>query len=173
MHTLNIELKARCTDPDRIEALLHQQGADFIGEDHQVDTYFRVSSGRLKLREGTIENALIRYQRPEKKDLKRSEVILHEISGSTQSLKHILEDAMGIDIVVEKRRKIFFIENVKFHIDRVDPLGHFIEVEAIDRDGQWCEPDLQQQCLHYMDLFGISGSDLAEGSYADLLKNIK
>ncbi|NDC79066.1 MAG: adenylate cyclase, partial [Chitinophagia bacterium] len=57
---LNVEIKARCGDPSGIRKFLLNQGADFIGTDHQRDTYFHVPTGRLKLRRGNIENALIR-----------------------------------------------------------------------------------------------------------------
>ena len=50
METLNIEIKARCQNIDRIRTLLNEAGAEFKGTDHQVDTYFKVNSGRLKLR---------------------------------------------------------------------------------------------------------------------------
>ncbi len=59
MPHLNIEIKARCTEHDRIRDLLKARQARFVGEDHQVDTYFRTSHGRLKLREGSIERNLI------------------------------------------------------------------------------------------------------------------
>lgn len=58
MH-LNVEIKAKCSDPQRIRDILESHGAEHKGLDHQIDTYFRVQNGRLKLREGDIENFLI------------------------------------------------------------------------------------------------------------------
>lgn len=58
-----VEIKARCTQQPKIRSLLQERSARFVGEDHQVDTYFRVPQGRLKLREGTIEQTLIYYER--------------------------------------------------------------------------------------------------------------
>ena len=52
MGHVNIEIKARCSKPDRVRAFLRAAGADFKGIDHQIDTYFRVPTGRLKLRPG-------------------------------------------------------------------------------------------------------------------------
>ena len=60
MH-LNVEIKAKCSDPKRVRNILESKGAEYRGLDHQIDTYFRVPNGRLKLREGNIENALIFY----------------------------------------------------------------------------------------------------------------
>ena len=66
MPHLNIEIKARCADQQAIRDILRAQGADFRGTDYQTDTYFNVGYGRLKLREGNIENALVYYEREDK-----------------------------------------------------------------------------------------------------------
>ncbi|HPJ79511.1 MAG TPA: hypothetical protein PK489_12035, partial [Prolixibacteraceae bacterium] len=63
MTITNIEIKARTGRGEAIRKILLEAGAEFRGTDHQKDTYFRVSSGRLKLREGNIENQLIHYRR--------------------------------------------------------------------------------------------------------------
>ncbi len=61
MRKINIEIKARCDDPGRVRAALAARGARSAGTDHQRDTYFRVPAGRLQLRQGNIEKALIYY----------------------------------------------------------------------------------------------------------------
>jgi adenylate cyclase class 2 len=58
MTHVNVEIKARCDELDRIRNILKELRADFKGTDHQIDTYFRVPSGRSKVREGDIENYL-------------------------------------------------------------------------------------------------------------------
>lgn len=65
MH-LNIEIKAKSNNQDAIREILKSKNADVKGIDHQIDTYFNVNFGRLKLREGNIENHLIHYQREDK-----------------------------------------------------------------------------------------------------------
>jgi adenylate cyclase class 2 len=65
MRVINVEIKAKSGNQDRIREILKECNADFRGTDHQVDTYFSVSAGRLKLREGEIENNLIYYERPD------------------------------------------------------------------------------------------------------------
>ena len=72
MNFLNIEIKAKIKNPKRIKQLLIQLKADYKGQDHQIDTYFHVVKGRLKLREGNIENHLIFYQRENQKGPKES-----------------------------------------------------------------------------------------------------
>ncbi len=165
---INIEFKARARDIRALENLLLELDPRFIGEDHQVDTYFNTGQGRLKLREGNIENALIWYSRPDTGGSKQSDVILYP-HPQDPSLKEILVVSNGIKVVVDKRRRIYFIENVKFHFDEVAGLGSFVEVEAIDSDGSIGKEKLTAQCEHYARFFGIGAGDYITHSYSDLL----
>ena len=102
-----IEIKARCENPDKIRKILIARNAKFIGKDHQIDTYFKVNRGRLKLREGKIENYLIHYDRENAKGPKKSSVLLFKTDPGS-SLKSILTKALGVLIVVEKQREIYW-----------------------------------------------------------------
>ena len=168
MKRLNIEIKARCNDHEKIRSILKSRNADFKGTDHQIDTYFKVDNGRLKLREGNIENFLVFYEREDKEGPKKSDVILFK-SDPSSSLKEILLKSLGALVVVDKQREIYFIENVKFHIDTVMNLGTFMEIEAIDSDGSYKKEKLLEQCQSYLKLFGIPKDDLVSVSYSDLL----
>ena len=163
-----VEFKAKIKDPEAAEKKLLALNPFFKGEDHQVDTYFNVASGRMKLREGNIENALIHYERPDTTGAKQSNVLLYNHEPS-DSLKKILTTAIGIKVVVDKTRKIYFIDNVKFHFDEVKELGSFVEVEAIDKDGNTAIEKLKSQCDDYAKLFGISTDQFIAFSYSDLL----
>jgi predicted adenylyl cyclase CyaB len=167
MH-INYEFKARCNDWESLEMKLKELNPLFIGVDHQVDTYFNVANGRLKLREGTIENSLIHYCRVNAAGAKQSNVILYQHQPD-KHLKEILSKALGIKIVVDKKRKIYFIDNVKFHFDEVKELGNFVEVEAIDKDGSIGIERLKDQCRFYIELFQISEAQFMAESYSDLL----
>lgn len=168
MAHINIEIKARTSRIEEIRETLKKCGADFRGTDNQVDTYFKVSQGRLKLREGNIENHLIYYERKDIAEPKKSVVILYKnLPGS--NLKEILTRSLGIRVVVDKSREIYFIENVKFHLDIVRGLGSYVEIEAIDLDGGIGEKKLFKQCSYYIDLFGLTKEDLITTSYSDLL----
>lgn len=168
MSHINIEIKARCNNQDKIRHILKLQNADFKGIDHQIDTYFKVKNGRLKLREGNIENFLIYYERGNTVAAKQSDVTLFKTEpGST--LKEILTKANGILAVVDKKREIYFVENIKFHLDTVQNLGTFVEIEAIDKSGSIGKEKLLAQCEKYMKLFQIPKSDLISNSYSDLL----
>ena len=129
MTHLNIEFKAVANNIEALEEKLLSLSPKFIGEDHQKDTYYDVQIGRLKLREGNIENALIWYQREDIAGAKQSDILLYQ-HAPDEALKQILVKLHGIKIVVDKIRKIYFVDNVKFHFDRVKGLGTFIEVEA-------------------------------------------
>lgn len=168
MSHINIEIKARCDNHDKIREILKSQKADFKGIDHQIDTYFKVNSGRLKMREGNIENYLIFYERENKSGPKQANVILFN-NDPKSSLKDILIKSQGVLAVVDKKREIYFIDNVKFHIDTVAGLGTFMEIEAIDKDGSIGKDKLQEQCQHYLNLFNISDSDLLSESYSDMV----
>ena len=76
---------------------------------------------------------------------------------------------MGIKAIVDKRRKIYFINNVKFHFDTVEGLGTFVEVEAIDKDGNIGKEKLQEQCDEYAALLNIAEEDFISVSYSDLI----
>ena len=148
--------------------MLRERSARFVGEDHQIDTYFRVPGGRLKLREGAIERTLIFYERADEQGPKVSNVTLYK-PGPGEGLRDVLAQALGVLVVVDKRREIYFIDNVKFHLDRVEGLGAFAEIEAIDEDGAIGEARLREQCEHYLALFGIADEDLVRVSYSDML----
>ena len=167
MH-INFEFKAKhCNIKDAEERLLEQQPL-FIGEDRQVDTYFNVANGRLKLREGTIEQSLIFYERTNTAGAKQSNVTLYNHQPDA-ALKMVLQQSLGIKTVVDKKRRIYFIDNVKFHFDRVEGLGEFIEVEAIDKDGTIGIEKLKKQCLFYQQLLHVQDADFMAESYSDML----
>lgn len=168
MSQLNIEIKARCSDPKHIRKILQKRGADFKGIDHQIDTYFIVPNGRLKLREGNIEYSLIYYDREDTSGPKKSDVVYYH-PHKEAPVKELLSKALGKLITVEKKREIYYIENIKFHIDEVEELGSFVEIEAIDETGNIGSEQLYKQCAKYIELFKINENDLMKNSYSDML----
>ncbi len=170
MAILNFEFKAKATSIILLEEKLQALNPIFIGEDNQKDTYYNVTTGRLKLREGNIENALIWYSREDYAGAKQSNILLYKHSPD-EALKNILEKLHGIKVIVDKKRKIYFVYNVKFHFDTVETLGTFIEVEAIDKDGSIGLDKLKEQIKNYTSFFNIAESDFINISYSDLLLN--
>jgi adenylate cyclase, class 2 len=168
MSYLNVEIKARCSDPVFIRNYLLQNNAEFRGLDEQTDTYFNVTTGRLKLREGTIENNLIFYNRINQAGPKNSHFKLVKVEDAA-GLKETLIESCGIKMVVRKRREIYYIGNVKFHIDEVPGLGGFVEIEAGNILADKTEEELSKQCHYYLNEFGIKEEDLIADSYSDML----
>ncbi len=164
----NVEIKARCPTHQAIREILHARHADFRGTDHQIDTYFKVNHGRLNLREGHNENAHFYYEREDQEGPKHSSVTLVPTTPGSP-LKALLTQALGILMVVEKRRDIYFIDNVKFHLDEVTGLGTFVEIEAIDYDGTIGSERLLAQCHTFLSLFSIQPDQMVAVSYSDLL----
>ncbi|HSN09026.1 MAG TPA: CYTH domain-containing protein, partial [Hanamia sp.] len=109
----------------------------------------------------------IYYERKDVSDSKQSDVLLYQFQPDL-SLKEILTKVHGIKVVVDKRRRIYFIDNVKFHFDVVDKLGTFVEVEAIDTGNLGIEK-LKEQCKYYANFFEIHDSDYEAKSYSDLM----
>lgn len=170
MAHLNIEFKALCPNHETIRKILREKKAKFTGTDRQIDTYFNTPKGRLKLREGNIENHLIFYERHNTAQEKESHVMLHPTPESA-SLKELLSKAFGLLAVVDKKREIYWVENVKIHLDNVESLGSFLEVEAIDYDGSIGKEKLVEQCAEFKKLFEVSEDQLISGSYSDLILN--
>jgi len=168
MNIRNFEFKAKVNDLTKYENKLLELKPEYRGTDHQTDTYFNVKSGRLKLREGNIENSLISYDREDTSAPKLSEVILYRFEPDA-ALKNILVRQLGIRKVVKKDRKIYFIGNVKFHFDVVEGLGTFLEVEAIDSKGELSVEELKKQCYRYFEYFELNSRDLVDRSYSDML----
>lgn len=168
---LNVEIKARCERIDAVREILRERQALFVGVDHQVDTYYRSPRGRLKLREGNIECALIHYHREDESGPKESRVTLYHPSDP-RALKEILARCLGVLVVVRKEREIYFIDNVKFHLDTVEKLGSFVEIEAIDQTGTIGKARLLGQCEAYMRALAIETDDLVSCSYSDMLLHL-
>lgn len=165
---LNVEIKAKCSHQQKIRNYLTQHQARSLGTDHQIDTYFVVPEGRLKLRQGNVENSLIFYQRSNQAGPKDSFILLEKFPLENNMLA-ILSKVMKVLKVVDKKREIYFIDNVKFHLDNVQGLGTFMEIEAIDEQGTIGKEKLLQQCQFYMKEFEIKEADLLSQSYSDML----
>ncbi len=181
MPFLNIEIKARlasnidsnaggqarCNNPESIRSYLLSHKAELKGTDKQTDTYFNVPNGRLKLREGNIENNLIFYKRNNQAGPKSSHFNLVKVEDAI-GLKEALTKSLGVKVVISKLREIYYINNVKFHIDEVPGLGSFVEIEAGNILADLTATQLKEQCDHFMKELGIRETDLVEISYSDM-----
>jgi predicted adenylyl cyclase CyaB len=161
-------LKARLHDMAAAREVAQRLATASLGVQQQTDTYFRCYHGRLKLREISGQLAqLVSYERPDCADAKGSDYQLIDIPDPV-ALKQSLSSALGIRIVVAKRREIYLVDNVRIHLDEVAGLGEFLEFEAVlspDRD----DAAGHQKLAELQAAFGIQQEDLLACSYADLL----
>ena len=127
----NIELKASDPDPERSLAVVLGLGARDRGLLRQRDTYFRVATGRLKLREEEPGGAmLIQYDRVDADEARESRYRLIPVDDP-KTLCAALEASLGTLAVVEKERHLLLWQNVRIHLDRVKDLGDFVELEGV------------------------------------------
>jgi len=127
----NIELKAIDPDPARSLAAVQELGAEDRGVLRQRDTYFRARTGRLKLREEEPGGAtLIQYDRPDAAQARESRYRLSPVP-EPDVLRASLDEALGTLVVVDKARHLFLWEGVRIHLDTVEGLGSFVELEGV------------------------------------------
>jgi adenylate cyclase class IV len=164
----NLEIKAIDPDPPATLQAALDLGAEDGGWLNQRDTYFHAVQGRLKLREAPPEPAeLIAYARAELRGPKVSLYRVVQVADHV-ALTEALTDALGVRVVVEKARRLLRWRNVRIHLDRVEGLGDFVELEAIAASpgGLEVERDRVEQLREAL---GIADEHLVAHGYADLL----
>lgn len=124
----NLELKIRLNDPERIYKRINEINAQYKGEIVQTDIYYKNEKYRIKLRIENGNQTLIKYIRNEDKGERWSEFEL--ISLEKNDARKFLSDILNEEIVVEKKRKIYFYKYTRIHIDNVKKLGDFLELET-------------------------------------------
>jgi homotetrameric cytidine deaminase len=169
MARVNVELKASDRDPEATAARCLALGALDGGFLEQRDTYFVARRGRLKLRveEGALGGELIAYRRPDASEPTQSAYSLAPVAAP-EELAETLDTALGTVVVVSKRRRLFLWEGVRIHLDEVEGLGSFVELEAVLPDAG----DLATAVTKVARLrgeLGISDDALVACGYADLL----
>lgn len=161
----NMELKARLKDMEQAEAVWRELGANHEGLLSQVDTYFQVENGRLKLRDfGDGRAELIADSRP---DLAAARASEYDVQPVAPRLGELLAKTLGV-VVVRKKRELYLWKNVRIHLDRVEQLGSFIEFEAV-LDGGHDDADGKLKINYLRGLFVLGEHDIISGSYADLM----
>lgn len=164
----NVEIKARVRDLASLRARAEALSGGPGQEIPQEDTFFRVPRGRLKLRElSPGQGELIYYEREDARDPKPSHYL---IAGTSEpaALRAILTAALGLRGVVRKRRTLYRICQTRLHLDQVEGLGSFLELEVVLAHGQ----DVAQGraiVAELMERLGIAEPDLVRCAYIDLL----
>lgn len=166
----NIEIKARVRDFDKIRRRAEQLSDTPMEVIPQEDTFFKTPLGRLKLRVLSEDKGqLIYYTRPDQEGPKRSDYHI-SLTSDPENLKRVLELAYGIRGIVRKTRYLYLVHQTRLHLDDVEGLGQFMELEVVMQDGQ---SDAEGQLIAegLMAALGVERSDLLEGAYMDLLES--
>jgi len=168
----NIEIKARIHDFAAFQARAEALSNTPVEIIPQEDTFFYTPHGRLKLRQLAPDRAqLVYYQRPDQDGPKRSEYYIFE-TNQPDALKTVLSLALGARGIVRKTRFLYLVGQTRIHLDEVEGLGHFMELEVVLREGQ-SEAEGQAIARDLMTRLGVREEDLLEGAYMDLLEQTK
>jgi len=165
----NIEIKARVRNIEETRRRAEDLSDAPVEVIRQEDIFFNTPQGRLKLRllaEG--RGQLIYYTRPDQEGPKRSDYHISHTSDPL-NLKRVLELAYGIRGVVRKTRYLYLVGQTRVHLDDVEGLGQFMELEVVMGEGQ---SDAEGQAIAeaLMASLGVNKTDLLEGAYLDLLE---
>jgi adenylate cyclase class IV len=166
----NIEIKARCNDLSAAREPAKRAGAEFCTIERQLDTYFRCEGGRLKLRlaeTGRLRRAeIVRYNRADTSGPRASSYTVRPVRWPRLT-RWWLSTRRGIKVEVLKKREIWLWRGVRIHLDEVEGLGSFVELEAVVDDiGD--ESEARRRCMHMIGALGINESDMLENSYCDM-----
>jgi len=165
----NIEIKARVRDIERVAEIATRLSDSPEEILQQEDIFFNVPQGRLKLRiffDGRGE--LIFYQRDDHPQPKASNYFISKVSGP-HSLCEVLSMALGVRGIVKKKRRLYLAGQTRVHLDEVDGLGHFVELEVVLRENQ-SEDEGRKIAQDLMRQLEINESDLLSGAYVDMIK---
>ena len=165
----NVELKARVVDLAAVEACARSIADRGPFDLTQDDTFFACANGRLKLRELAPDRGeLIFYRRPDVADPKVSDYVIAP-TPSPAAMRETLGRALGVIGRVRKRRRLYLVESTRVHLDRVEGLGSFLELEVVLAESQ-SAADGAGVALRLLPVLGVSEQDLVEGAYVDLLR---
>jgi len=165
----NIEIKARVDDVRSLRQRVSSLSDSEPEQIRQEDTFFQSPKGRLKLREfSPTHGELIYYERDDSRDPKRSNYI-RSVTTEPRPLKSVLSACLGVRGVVLKNRTVYHFGQTRIHIDEVDGLGFFFEIEVVLCSGESAEHGVAT-AHDLMKSLGIGEQDLVECAYIDLIE---
>lgn len=165
----NYEIKCKLANYKKIKELAGSLKKLSYSVEKQVDIYYKVKSGRLKLRIINDKEAnLIYYNRAERSNKRISQYIISK-TNDFKELDGILRNEFKILISVTKIREIYFNKTIRIHLDRVKKLGNFLEIEIIYVNLTKAKKEMKE-LIHFLKL---NENTFIKNSYSDLLINKK
>lgn len=162
----NIEFKCELRDPAAARAQCRVLGASLVAQVRQTDTYFRVADGRLKRREVPGEPIeWIFYERPDRITPKMSHFLIYSEEQARARWGYI---SLREWLKVRKQREIWYLDNVRIHLDHVEDLGHYLEFEALVTRRHHINR-CHEQIAHLRRAFQPVLGEVIAQSYSDLL----
>ena len=166
----NIEIKARVRNFAEVKSRAEKLSDTLLQVIPQEDIFFNIPQGRLKLRVTSGDHGqLIYYTRPDQEGPKRSDYHIYRTSDP-DDLKRVLELAHGVRGVVRKTRYLYLVGQTRVHLDEVEGLGQFLELEVVLEDGQ-SDAEGQAVAEALMASLGVERGDLLESAYMDMLES--
>jgi len=163
----NIEIKARARDWAGLLGTAEALGVACTVL-LQEDVFFHVPRGRLKLRKlNDGSGQLIHYERPDGPGAKRSDYVVFPTADPTM-LERVLAMGLSVRGIVRKRRRVYIVDNTRIHLDEVEGLGQFVEVEVMLQEGE-AEAAGHARLDQWMARLGIDQRDLLDAAYVDLI----
>lgn len=162
----NVEAKFRLNNLEEVRERALSLGFTEHGVIRQRDTFFRVAHGKLKLRDQGERAELIWYERSAEAGSMLSDYSIVAIADA-DSMRRVLEASLGVLAEVRKERTLLMRRNIRIHLDRVEGLGEFGEIEAVLADGDSVE-SMRSEVDELLRGFGVAHGDLIAVSYFEM-----
>lgn len=165
----NLEIKVPVNNIEELEKILYEAGANLVYESQQLDVYYKVKNGRLKIRDSSGEKSIIFYQRVESGDDRWSDFTVIKVDNPKEWVE-FFDKFLERLVEVNKYRKLLHYKNSRIHLDKIEGLGNFLEIETkltVD------EATVEDEFEFLIDLLKIDKSKQILNSYSDIILNLK
>jgi predicted adenylyl cyclase CyaB len=169
----NLEAKFKLRNLEAARREAEDLGYVFKTSFRQSDSFFRVQRGRLKLREENGDAALIYYAREDGGGLQLSRYEVFPLAEpQVEPMRQMLSEALGVLGTVKKERMLLELDNLRLHLDRVDGLGDFGEVEAVLAEGE--DPASSRRAIdEILAALQVRRTNLISVSYLEMIRPVK
>lgn len=164
----NIEIKVKLNSHKQVKEILKQNNIHLKGLLFQKDIYYKVNRGILKLRIENVTQTLIFYDRNEQSKKRWSDYYLIDLSKVDANI--YLKRFLDVLVIVKKKRELFIYKNTRIHLDYVQGLGYFLELETRVVNGL---KDAEKRFNYLLDLLDLRSKKEIRASYKDLLMKKK